>query len=65
MKLIIIFSLLFSANIVFCQTVTDSVDLELLEVDIEDVKSNYYGELNIPLSIGAFPVKNYQVQEGL
>jgi len=65
MKLIIIFSLLFSANIVFCQTVTDSVDIELLEVDIEDVKSNYYGELNIPLSIGAFPVKNYPGSGGI
>ena len=49
----------------FSQTINDSIDLELLEIDIEDVKSNYYNELNIPLTIGAFPVNEYPGSGGI
>ena len=37
----------------------DSIDIELLEIDIEDVKSGYYEKLNLPMSIAAFGVKPY------
>lgn len=58
--IILIVILWFSINEVLKgQIETDSIDSELLEIDIEDVKSNYYNDLELPLSIGAFPVKSY------
>ena len=48
----------------FKVNMADSFDIELLNIDIEMVKSNFSMKNDIPLSIGAFPVKDYPGSAG-
>jgi len=64
-RILITFFLVHFSTFLFSQNQPDFIDLELLEVDIDEVKNKTQDQLNLPMTIGAFPVNNYPGSGGV